>query len=135
MPLTGITAVRPTPSTAVQNIIYGATIAAGQSLYLDGLDSKHKLSDANLSAAAAAARAIAITPGVDNGSGLVAVAGNIILVGTTMLTGETYYAGPTAGQIIAASELTAGDSVTRLGTAATATQLNLDIVATGIVRG
>ena len=134
MPLSGITAVRPTANTVFRNVPYGATIAAGNPLYLDAADNEHKLADANLSAAAAAAKCIAITPGIDGGYGLAAFGGSIILVGTTMVVGETYYVGATAGEIIAASELTTGYNVTRLGTAASATQLDLDIRATGIPR-
>jgi hypothetical protein len=135
MPLSGITAVRPTPNTVASvPLLYGATIAAGVPVYLDATDSKHKATDANLSAVAAKAVGITITPGVDNGSGYIATGGSIILVGATMVVGETYYCGPTAGQIIATSELTTGDYVTRLGTAASTTQLDLSIKATGIVR-
>ena len=134
MPLTGITAVRPTANTDYRNIVYGATVAPGNPLYLDTADTEHKLADANLSATAAAAKCIAITPGVDGGYGLAAFGGSIILVGTTMVVGETYFVGPTAGEIIASSELTTGHIVTRLGTAASATQLDLDIRRTAITR-
>lgn len=134
MPLTGITAVRPTSNTEFLNVLYGATVSAGQPLYLDPADNEHKLADANASATTATAKYIAITPGVDTGYGLVAKGGSIILVGTTMIVGEQYYVGPTAGQIIASSELTTGDRVTLLGVAASSTQLDLSIKATGIVR-
>lgn len=129
--LSGITAVRPTANTQVRNVQYGATIAVGQSLYL-GSAGKYLLADANASAAAAAASAIAITPGVDAGYGLVATSGSIILVGTTMTVGETYLASDTAGGIMPNSDRSTGDYVTRLGTASTATQLDLGIVSTGI---
>lgn len=135
MPLSGITAVRPTSNTDTRTVLYGATISPGQPLYIDtAASNKHKISDANASATAAAAKAIAITPGVDDGYGLVATGGSIILVGTTMVVGETYYVSPTAGSIIAGSELATGDYVTRLGTASSATQLDLSIQATGVQR-
>lgn len=131
--LAGITAVRPTSNTQTQNVLYGGTTAAGVPVYEDSADNEHKATDANLSAAAATAKGITITPGIDAGNGLIATRGSIILVGTTMAVGTTYYCGPTAGQIIPAADLATGDYVTRLGTAATATQLDLDIEATGIV--
>jgi hypothetical protein len=130
--LSGITAVRPTSSTIVEKVDYGATISAGQAVYLDTADNKYKLADNNLSAVAARARGIAMTPGVDNGQGMIATNGSIILVGTTMAVGETYYAGATAGEIIPDADLTTGNRVTRLGTAASATQLDLDVRATEI---
>lgn len=136
MPLSSITAVRPTSNTtAPRRVRYGATISAGQPVYEDATDSSDaKLADANASTATAAAVGIAITPGVDGGYGYIATGGSIILVGTTMTVGQSYYVGPTAGQIIDASELTTGDIVTLLGVAASATQLDLNIKATGVTR-
>ena len=131
--LTSITAVRPTQTTRIIGpVVYGATISAGQTVYLDTADSKYKLADANLSAAAAAAKGIAVTPGVDTGYGYVATGGSIVLVGTTMAIGEHYSVGATAGDIVPNSDLTSGWYCTDLGTAASATQLDLNIVVTGI---
>jgi len=132
--LSGITAVRPTANTiATAPIMYGATIAAGQSTYSDTADSgKQKLADANDTAATAVVKGIAITPGVSGGYGYIATGGSIILVGTTMVVGETYAIGQTAGSIVPVSDLTTNDRVTILGTAASATQLDLQIKATGV---
>ena len=132
--LSGITAVRPTITTVVIGpVLYGATIAAGQSVYLDAADGKYKLADSNASAATAAIKGVAVTPGVDAGYGYVATSGSVILVGTTMTVGETYYVGATAGTIVPDGDLTTGDYISRIGTGASATQLNLDLSATGIV--
>ncbi len=132
--LTGITAVRPTENTTfTRAVLYGATNSAGQSVYLDATDNKYKLADSNASEATASAKGIAMTPGIDGGYGIVATGGDVILVGTTMAVGETYYVGATAGTIIPDGDLTTGDYVTRLGTAATATRLSLSVKATGIV--
>jgi hypothetical protein len=130
--LSGITAVRPTANTQFSKVVYGATISAGQPLYLDSTDSEYKLADANLSAAGASVKGIAMTPGVDGGYGIIATSGSIILVGTTMAIGETYYAGATAGEINPDADVTSGWYVSRIGTAASATQLDLSIKATGI---
>lgn len=131
--LTGITAVRPTVNTVARNVVYGATVAAGQPLYQDLTDSEFKLADVNLSEASANVLGISVTPGVDGGNGFLAISGGIVLVGAAMAVGETYYAGPTAGQIIPDADLTTGDRVTRLGVASSATILELSIRATGIV--
>jgi len=130
--LTSITAVRPTSNTTTRSVEYGATIAAGQSIYLDATN-KAQLADSNASAVTAAVKGVAMTPGVNGGFGLIAISGAIILVGTTMAVGETYYVGATAGSIIPDADLTTGDFVSRIGTAATATQINLSIEATGIL--
>jgi hypothetical protein len=131
--LSGITAVRPTANTQTSKVVYGATISAGQPVYLDSTDSKYKLADANLSAAAATVRGIAMTPGVDTGYGIIATSGSILLIGTTMGIGENYFCGATAGEINPDADVTTGWYVTRLGTAASATQLDLSINASGIV--
>lgn len=130
--LGSITAVRPTSNTVSSLVQYGATISAGQPVYLDAADSKYKLTDSNASAATAAVKGIAMTPGVDAGYGYVATGGSIILVGTTMAVGESYYVGATAGTIVPDADLTTGDYVSRIGTGASATQLDLSIKATGI---
>jgi hypothetical protein len=130
--LASITAVRPTANTTTRNVQYGATIAAGQPVYLDSTN-KAQLADSNASAVTAAVKGVAMTPGVNGGFGLIATDGAIILVGTTMAVGETYYVGATAGTIIPDADLTTGDFVSRIGTAATATQINLSIEATGIL--
>lgn len=130
--LSSITAVRPTSGTTSKLVLYGATIAAGQPVYFDTNDSKYKLADANNTSSTATAEGIAITPGVDGGYGLIATKGNIILVGTTAAVGETYVVSANAGGIAPATDLTTGDYVTNLGTASSATQINLDINATGI---
>lgn len=128
-----ITAVRTSSDTVVRSVVYGATIAAGQVVYLDSTDNKHKLCDTDLSLAASMLVGVAITPGVDGGYGLIATSGEITLVGTTMAVGETYYAGPTAGSIFPDADIISGNYVSRLGTASAATTIKLSILATGVL--
>ena len=132
--LTSITAVRPTSDTVQERVIYGATIAAGVPVYLDTADGEYKIADADASALSHKVAGIAITPGVDGGYGYIAKAGTIVLVGTTMAVGITYFLGPTAGEIVLESDVASGDKVTRIGTAATATELKLSIEATDITK-
>ena len=73
-----------------------------------------------------------MTPGVTDGYGIMATGGQIIFVGTTMVVGETYLVSPTAGGIMPNVDRATGAYVTRLGTAATTTQLDLSIKATEI---
>ena len=135
--ISGITAVRPTATTILASrapVVYGATASAGQSAYLDSTDGKYKLADSNATAATAAAVGVFVTPGVDAGYGYVATGGSIILVGTTLEVGITYCVGATAGSVVPIGDLTTGDRTTILGTAATTTQIDLAIKATGIVK-
>jgi hypothetical protein len=128
--LSSITAVRPTAYTQLRIVPYGATISAGQPIVKSG--TTYVLADANASSALAAAEGIAMTPGVNGGYGIMAFGGPIILVGTTMTKGETYLVSATAGAIMPNSDRTAGDYVTRLGTASSTTQLDLSILATAV---
>lgn len=128
--LSSITAVRPTASTVTRLVQYGGTVSAGQPVYQSS--GTYIAADANASATAAAAAGIAITPGVASGYGLIAVSGSIILVGTTMTVGESYIVSRNAGGICPNGDKTTGDYITKLGTAATTTQLDLSILATGI---
>jgi hypothetical protein len=130
--LSGITAVRPTANTVTERqAVYGATVAAGQPLYLDAADQRWKLADSNASVSTADVRGVAITPGVNGSYGYVATGGDIILVGTTMAVGVSYVCGQTAGAIVPSSDLVTGDYVSHIGTAVTATQLRLRLDATG----
>jgi hypothetical protein len=131
--LTGITSVRTTPTTAFRNRDYGATIVPGQVLYQDSSDTLYKLADNNASAATADAKGIAITDGINGGTGIVATGGEIYLVGPTLTVGTEYYVGPTAGEIIPVGDLTTGHIVTRLGIATSANLLDISIVSTGVV--
>lgn len=124
--VSGITAVRVTDNTQLRTVQYGATISAGQTLYIDTADNEYKLADAD-DTSLDAGRGIAITPGIDGGAGLIATGGNIVLVGATLAIGTAYYLSDTAGGIKPAADLTTGDNVVLLGVASTATQLDLAI--------
>lgn len=126
-----VTAVRATSDTEVVRVKYGATVAAGNPLYLD--TSKYKLG-ANTSTTLANVTGIAMTPGVDDGYGVMAKSGSIYLVGPTMTVGETYFVGA-SGEIVPRADIVSTKVVTRLGTASTANVLKLSIEATGITHG
>lgn len=128
--LSGITAVRPTQSTVYRTVTYGATIAAGQAIVRSG--AKYVLADANASATLANAEGIAVTPGVNDGFGIMASGGDVVLVGTTMVVGETYLLSPTPGGIMPNGDRATGDYVTRLGVASSTTRLSLSVQATGV---
>lgn len=128
--VTGITAVRTTQYTQTRNVVYGATIAAGNTLVKSA--GKSILADADASVALASAEGIAITPGVDTGYGIIAFSGSVVLVGATLAVGTVYIVSDTPGGIKPIADATAGDYITILGVASTATQLDLNIVATGV---
>ena len=124
------TEIRAGSATVVSSLVtYGATITFGNPLYLDTADNKYKLADCNNTSTQAALAAIAITPGVDTGSGLIATSGDITYTGTTFVVGHTYFVGQTAGSIVPHADLTTNDWVQRIGTAISANTLRLSIEA------
>ena len=129
------TDVRPgSTANAGTPITYGATVGFGKVLYLDAADDTYKLAANNSTAAIAEAVAISVTPGAATDGGYVVSTDGALLTftGTTFVVGDTYFLG-TSGNIIPQSDLTTGNYVTRIGTAATATVLQVSIKATGIV--
>lgn len=129
--VSGITDVRITSDTTYSKVTYGATIAPGDTLYLDTTDNEYKLADANGSATTATVAGIALTEGVDGGFGLMATGGSIYLVGATLSVGQAYVLSATAGNIAPESDLIANDYVSHLGYATTANILQLSIKNTG----
>lgn len=130
--LAGISAVKITADTVLESRYnYGATISAGQAVYLDAND-EWQLVDANASATTADVKGVAVTPGDSADRGLVAIGGSIILVGTTLTVSETYIASGTPGGIKPVGDKTTGDYVSYIGTASSTSQIDLGINATGV---
>ena len=129
------TSVKPTSNTKFAPLgILGATVVIGQSLYQDATDSKWYLCDNNNTLAIATIKGVAFTAGTSGDYALIAISGSVIYVGSTLVVGESYYVSSTAGSIIPSGDLAAGNYISRVGDGATATQLDLSIKATGIVK-
>lgn len=129
------TSVRPYSTATVTDLVScGATVGAGQTVYIDTAASNvAKLADNNASAATAVVKGVALTAGVSSEAVIVATGGPIVLVGASMTVGATYYQGATAGEIVPESDLATNNYVSRLGIAETSTRLNLTIVNTGVL--
>lgn len=91
-----------------QTGLAGATITAGQTVYLDAADSTYKLADANLSAAAATVVAIALNSASAGQPVSVLQEDDDFTTGGTMVTGTVYVLSATAGGINPAADLAAG---------------------------
>jgi hypothetical protein len=126
--------VKLTTNVRAKPVQYGETITQGQPIYKSTTDSKYYRSDANIQAGQA--DGIALTPGVLNDFGQMAVPGSspgdtLINVGATLAVGMVYCVGATAGQIVPYADLTTGDYVTILGVATTTALLDLKIINSG----
>jgi hypothetical protein len=85
----------------------GATITAGQSLYLDSATSTLKLADADLSTAAAYGVGIAMHAAL-SGQPIQYITGGFFTPGATLTKGGVYTVSATAGGICPIADLTTG---------------------------
>jgi hypothetical protein len=122
-----------TASTAIRAGIAGATITAGQPIYLDSTASnKAKPADADALATAAVV-GIALNSASDGQPIDYATAGNVTY-NSAFTVGQVYVASTNAGGIAPYADLGSGDYVTILGVATTATNLKLSINQSGIAK-
>jgi hypothetical protein len=109
----------------VNNGTAGATITAGQTVYLDTADSTYKLSDADgASALIRSSEGIALN-GAGSGQPLAVQIGGDITLGAILTAGVIYVLGDTAGGIMPAADLGASDRVTIIGIAKTTSSLGM----------
>lgn len=112
----------------------GATITAGQSVYLDAATDKYLLADSNSGTAAAKrARGIALHGAANNQPLTIAKRGDLT-IGATLTPGATYFLSDTPGGICPDADVGTGEDVCLIGIAKSASVLSLDIRAAGVAR-
>lgn len=104
--------------------ILGATVTAGQTVYLDSATNTYKLADANASATTAAVVGIALNGGGSGQPVKVAIGGTMD-PGFTVAVGEIYVQSANAGGIAPRADLASGWYTSVLGLGITASQLKL----------
>jgi len=120
-------------STQIRLVQYAESVTQGMPVYKDSVSGKYYKADANVTAAAAAAVGIALTPNSSDGYGVIATSGYVDL-GATLTVGESYYVSDTAGAIMPAADVSTGEYVTALGVAISTALINLQIQASGVQR-
>jgi hypothetical protein len=113
--------------------VAGATVTAGQCVYLDASDSKYKLAQCDGTAAEADAVGIALHAAGTNQPLVVAERGAVINIGATTAKTTTYLVSATAGGVAPQADIvTGGHRIVRLGYAtATDGSFVVDIRNTG----
>lgn len=113
----------------------GATITAGQAVYLDAATNLVKLADSDLSAAAAAAIGIALN-GASTGQPVKVQTGGTITLGAgaSPVVATIYCLARVAGSIIPAADLVQNDRTTILGVGAATNTLIMKIHASAQVK-
>ena len=115
--------VLPASGTTYFDALLGATVTAGQSVYIDS-SGLVQLADADASATAAQAKGIAMTGGAAGQPCRVAISGNID-PGFTVTVGEIYVVSATAGGIAPVADLATGMYPHILGFGTTASNLKI----------
>jgi hypothetical protein len=109
----------------------GATVAAGQTVYLDPVDQRFKLADCdNASAAVREVAGIALN-GAANGQPLAVQYDGEIALGAVMTAGVAYYLSPNPGGIAPVADLATGDFPVLLGIAESTSVLRIGINPAG----
>lgn len=111
--------------------VAGATITAGQVVYLDAATNTYKLADCDAASALRSPAGIALHGASANQPLAIAESGPVTL-GATMTAGVAYYLSQVPGGICPVADLSTGDYPTILGIATSASVLNIKIQEAGV---
>ena len=109
----------------------GATITAGQLVYLDTTDMRYKLADNNGAAALRVPNGIALNGAANNQPLVIQKAGDIT-IGATMTAGVAYYLSDTPGGICPVADLASGEYPCIIGIAKSASLMDVGIHPSGV---
>jgi hypothetical protein len=109
----------------------GATVTAGQLVYLDTSDMKYKLADSNGAAALRVPNGIALN-GASNGQPLSVQKGGDITIGGTMTAGIPYFLSDTPGGLCPLPDIGAGEFSCIIGIAKSTSVLAVNIQPSGV---
>lgn len=109
----------------------GATITAGQVVYLDSATDTYKLADCDSATAAIRSPAGIALHGSLAGQPLTILAKGPITIGATVAASVAYYLSPTAGGICPVADLSSGDYAVVLGLGTSTTVIEVDIQEAG----
>ena len=111
----------------------GATITAGQVVYLDSSDSLYKLADTDSATAAVRSPVGIALHAALAGQPLTILTGGLITIGATTVVGVPYYLSGTAGGICPYADVAAGDYPVFLGIGTSTAQIKVSIIPAGAV--
>lgn len=110
----------------------GATITAGQVVYLDSAAGTYKLADCDSATAAVRSPAGIALHGAASGQPLEVLTKGPVTIGATMTAGVAYYLSPNAGGICPVADVLTGDYATIIGIATSTTVLDVLIHESGV---
>lgn len=118
----------------LQHGIAGATITAGEGVYLDASTNTYKLADCNVSAAVATLVGIALMNATSGQPVTIQTEGAITIGSSASMTvGEIYLVSATAGKLAPEADIVSSDQwVTLAGVAETTASLKMKTFVTGV---
>lgn len=130
--ITAASVLKGTGASVVQGTA-GASITAGQCLYLDTTTSTYKLTDNNSATVAARACDGISLHAAASGQPIQVLTGGPVTIGATLTQGVGYYSSPNAGGIAPVADIVSGCYPTFLGFATSTTVLTVSRVSAGVV--
>jgi hypothetical protein len=127
-----ITAENVVSSGNITHGTAGATITAGQLVYLDAADNKYKLADNDSATSAARSPRGLSLNGASNGQPLAVQEKGPVTIGATLIPGTAYYLSSTPGGICPVADLGTGDYPTIIGIATSSSVLHINIQESGV---
>lgn len=112
---------------------FGETVTQGETVYLKSSDGRLWKADANVSAAEAAVRGIALNGGSAGQPAQILRSGPVT-IGATVAVGQVYAQSTNAGKICPYSDLSTGHYPTVLGIATSTTVIEVLILAGGVAK-
>jgi hypothetical protein len=125
--------VLPGSGAAKVNGTAGATITAGQVVYLDSSDNKYKLADNDSATAAVRSPAGIALHAASSGQPLTIQTAGPITIGATVAVGIVYCLSSTAGGICPNADIAAGDYNTIIGIGTSTTVIDVKLHEAGAV--
>jgi hypothetical protein len=110
----------------------GATIAAGELVYLDTSVNKWKLADADSATQAVQEAAGMALNGASDGQPLAVLTGGDVALGAVLTPGARYYLSSTPGKIQPEEDLSEGEEINLIGLAKSTTVLAVRITRPGV---
>ncbi len=126
--------VIPASDATTEQGTAGATITAGQVVYLDTADGKYKLADTDSATALARSpRGIALHASL-SGQPLKILRSGGITIGAVVAVGESYWLSGTAGGICPVADVAAGDYPCFIGIGTSLSAIKVSITEAGAVK-
>lgn len=117
-------------NTRTQIVQVGEAVTHMQSVYLDSSTNKYMLADAD-AAGEDGASGVTITSAPLDGYAMIATRGKV-KAGATITVGKIYVLSDTPGGIKPVDDLATGDKVTILGVGVSSTEIDINIIASGV---